>query len=140
MRDRHSLYSLLLALQLVLAGPVRRGERAKDSPVLNEVTFWKDPECQEVNGHMKWNGSNGKFTLAVGMLNVCVARTSRLTELVDWRLVPPGTAAVSLNAVHSGCQIFMCSPDSNCEVQGNAYGPIEVGACNICAITVSLLH
>lgn len=62
MQGRHCLYSLLLGLELVLAGPVRQADGAEATSTLNDVTFWKDPECLEVNGHMKWDGPNGQVT------------------------------------------------------------------------------
>ena len=139
MERKHCVYGLLLALRLVTAGLVRRQEGAEGLSLVNDVTFWKDQECSEVNGHMKWDGPNGKLPTLLHLPSICAAVPLRLTrEAADWRLVPPGTAAVSLNAAQSGCQIFMCSPNSNCEAKGNAYGPIEAGACNIGAITVSL--
>lgn len=54
--------------------------------------------------------------------------------------MPPGTAAVSLNMVQTGCQVFMCPPGTDCAQHGMAYGPIEQGACNIGAIMVTPLQ
>jgi hypothetical protein len=58
-------------------------------------------------------------------------------RLADWKLVPPGTAAVSFESARTGCQIFMCGSGTDCAANGNAYGPIEAGACNIGALAVS---
>jgi hypothetical protein len=48
------------AIRLAMANPVRRQAEAEIPTVVNDITFWKDRECSEINGHMRWDGQNGR--------------------------------------------------------------------------------
>lgn len=86
MKARHCVYNLSLGLQLTLAGPVRRQEGVQVLPLASDVTFYKDGDCSQIIGHMKWDSTNGKFAHLATMLDVCVckdASTNMIRRLED---------------------------------------------------------